>query len=398
MEKPEIQLHHLESASVYGEQIREPLMNFHRTMPTIPEDISTPPYEVPHEEPRVNQIMLGLITPTSYDGTTDPREWLSYFNDVAEANLWNDDFKFKRLISCLKGAPLQWYRNEKSRNPSFNFTQFRRGLIEKYTNECDQFLSQINIMRMNQRKDQSLNEYWENKLSLIEMTAPTMSVAEKITHLFNGLNQDLYRKVISKYMTSRPETLEEMYRIIKRADDAMNFATSRPAQPAERFEGYRTSDRNRRFDNSPRGRPQFNQRTNNFGQRNQEIKTEAQPNQNSAINRLQRSFDSLSQRLSRLDFNPGQRQFNQDRRVTFADQPVRENRTQRPNFQRTNPVNPQGNNTQPKQNFENEGPIRRRDLSTVQCWTCGQLGHYSITCPNKNGGPNENQKNEDRQN
>ena len=228
MDRPEVQLHHLDPVSVYGEQIPEPLMDYQRSLPSIPEEsISTPRSEMPFEEPHVNQL-LGLITPTSYDGKTDPREWLSYFNDISEANLWNDDFKFKRLITCLEGAPLMWYRNQKNRNPSFNFAEFQRGLIENYTNECDQFLSRVNIMQMMQKRGQSLNEYWEDKIGLIGMTSPNMSVSEKITHMLNGLNQDLYRKVISKFMESRPETLEEMYHLVKRADDAMNFSMSRP--------------------------------------------------------------------------------------------------------------------------------------------------------------------------
>src|SRR5213594_1803844 len=125
----ESDLHHIESASMYGDQLKD----LKRPLPPILEDgVSTPKYETLQDDTRVSQIMYGgLINPIAYDGTTDPRHWLQYYSDVSDANLWTNDVKFKRLISCLEGAPLQWYRNEKFRNPTFNWPQFQKGLVEK---------------------------------------------------------------------------------------------------------------------------------------------------------------------------------------------------------------------------------------------------------------------------
>src|ERR1700712_697615 len=154
MENPD-QLHHLESPSVYGEQIqqisdqmRDMNIRAQRPIPSIPEEgIPTPRYHTPNEDRRYNPIMFNQIKPEPYDGKTDPRKWLTYYNDIADANMWDTDYKFRQLINALKDAPLQWFQNAKARDPSFNWTKFSQGLVEKYTNECDYFMAQINIMK-----------------------------------------------------------------------------------------------------------------------------------------------------------------------------------------------------------------------------------------------------------
>ena len=348
-------LHHLDSPSSYGDLMRDPTR---RPPPMIPDDtgISTPKYETPHEYRRMSQVMLGLITPEQYTGDTDPREWLAYYSDISDANCWDDDMKFKRLISCLKGSPLQWFRNEKMRNPDFNWQSFSDGLVSRYTNECSGFLSQYNVMRRNQGKNESFNSYWESKLSLIEINCPEMPEKEKVTHLFNGLNDELYNKVLNKFMSAKPEKIQALYEIIKKESDSMEFRQARQLG---------------RIDGGIR-RPDYNYRNRD------------QLRRDNQMDRLVKSFETLNQRLAQIE-GRGQRQSNynppQERRVRFA-----EDSYQNKGPSNQNPdtiVKPNQSfrpNRQPTGNYQNRPP---RDLSTVQCWTCGQTGHYSTSCPTK---------------
>ena len=364
----------LETQSVYGEQPREFNRERRGTFPLIPDDgISTPRYDVPRENRGMNQIMLGIITPHPYNGESNPREWLAYFENVSEANAWNDDFKFKRLISCLKGSPLIWYQSEKLRNPTFNYAQFKKGLVEKFSNECDSFLSQINIMRRNQEPNETFNSYWHSKLSLIELTSPTMSVEEKITHLFNGLNQDLYKKVISKYITNKPNSLEEMYKIIKRVDDALAFTRSRASTST-------TKERQKPLEN--------------FGQRRADKYEDWGRNRssprNDQFNRLLKSFEEIQNRLKKIEIGNRSSNINpQKKSVQFTDEPSENPQTNAKQFWRKQNFNREGPKPSHNENFErqgrpNQGQYRApKDLASIQCWTCGEFGHYSNNCPTK---------------
>ena len=363
-------LHHLESASVYAEH----MPNYQRPAPPIPEDgPSTPRYEVPNEQRNISQIMYGgLINPIPYNGSTDPRQWLSYYSDVSDANLWSEDVKFKRLISCLEDAPLQWYRNEKQRNPTFNWTQFRRGLIEKYTNECDSFLSELNIMRRVQERNEPFNSYWENKRSLIELTAPQMSTKEKITQLFNGLRKELYDRVLPKYMATKPETLEEMYKLIKRADDAINFSQLRGKELSN------TQQTPREYVKQPYTGKNFNQKD---GQRFRK----------QGLGEIKGLVDEyLSQQLSKIGLAEGQNAKN--RTVRFTEPKERANNDFRSNNGRNyGERNKFSNNTGTP---SNQSKFQGRPMEEVQCWHCNDFGHFANRCPKKVA----YQKNERQQN
>ena len=351
----EQELHHLESQSVYVDQFK----GTHRPMPNIPEDgISTPKYEDPVHDRRTNQIMYhGLINPNPYDGSSDPRVWLSDYNDVADANLWDEDVKFKRLISCLKGAPLQYYRNEKSRNPTFNWKQFSKGLVDKFTNGCESLLSQINIMRRYQKKEEPFINYWVSKLNLIELTAPTMKPEDKMIHMFNGLKSDLKSRVLTKFMSAPPPTLEEMEDMIKKTDDAMSFSQTR------------------RSSNDRSSADRQDERDWDYTEREQEFSGQRGARSNQ-IDHLMRNFEQMNRKLDKLA--RGQ--------MTLTDNPTPQ-RTVR--FAKPNPIFQRGqtrgtngaNEALPTTSARISTP--RRNIEDFTCFKCGEKGHFANTCPNR---------------
>ena len=393
MTEPTTEFHHLEAPSVYDEPHREYQRERRGTIPSLPGDgISTPKYEVPNGSKNVSQVMLGIITPHCYDGESNPKEWLAYFENVSEANNWNEDFKFKRLISCLKGSPLIWYQAEKLTNPTFNYPQFKKGLTEKFSNECDNFLSQINIMRRKQKPNETFNNYWYSKLSLMELTAPKMNPEEMIIHLFNGLRDGLYEKVLSKFIKKKPQTLEKMYNIIKAEDDAQTFTRSRltnayekerpkPREDYKKTEGSQDWNRNRQ--EWSRNRQDWNRNRQEWD-RNRPVRRD---------NQLSKTLEELQNRLTNIELGANSKN-NDNRRktVTFSDeQEIEGNQTQKTYEPRRMPFRPRPTTGRPEENLirRNDGPPNQyrgpKDLNSIQCWTCGEFGHYSFNCPLKTG-------------
>jgi hypothetical protein len=352
-------LHHLENASVY-EPFRDLLGD--REPVSLPGDgVSTPKYENPPEEHKnlMNRLIYsGIVIPEKYDGTQDPQIWLDDYEDIANCNLWTENDKFARLISVLEGAPKDWFRNERKRNPAFNWTLFKIGLKDKYTNKCDNLLAYSKIMRRDQEKGEPLNSYWESKLGLIERTCPQMSTAERITHLFNGLKSGLYAKVIQKYVANPPETLEELYIMCKRAEDAYNFV-----QP--RGEG---SSRRIRFE-SNESREEQNQSSNRRERRDS-------PKPNDQMGQLVKAVQGLVRKID--DKERDDRRFNARRNAWTPRRESRETRTENERSQSS-----ESGKRELSDQIEQTSSRSQRDLSNIQCYYCKENGHFANRCPKR---------------
>ena len=224
--KLEKDLHHLESMSTYQDWVPNSAQHMaqEKSVPSIPDGISTPKYDEPSFKVKNSSVIISdQLKPSIYDGTTDPRVWLNDYNFTAEANSWDESKKFNQLIGCLSEAPLLYFRNERIRNPAFNWKQFCEGLVRKFSNSCDGLLSQLRIQNRFQKPDESFNLYWESKLNLIEMLCPEMSNDSKIMHLFYGLNDSLFSKTFKKFKQNPPKSLDELYSMVKIQSDAIDI-------------------------------------------------------------------------------------------------------------------------------------------------------------------------------
>jgi hypothetical protein len=347
--------HHLESASNYADLNPESVVNIGNMGSDDLNDneifnVATPHYDYP--TPPLKQMMYGgLINPQIYDGNVDPQQWIDEYNYVADANMWNEDVKFKRLISCLEGAPRIWFFNERRRNPRFDWQQFREGLVQKFTNTCDKFMVQTRIMRRVQQKDENFNIYWESKLQLIEMYAPTMLESDKLAHLINGLEENLQKRVLQKYLSGRPQTVMELYNLIKVTSDAYNYTSSK----------FDSDKKNRSIDSTEPA--EISQRV----ERSQPKRDGYRNRQGERVDKLIKTLEGLTTKISqqqkgRSNWNP------------------RRNRYNNPQYQ--NQRNKEEGNDKTRQDT-NPQMNTNQDLSQVICYSCGKRGHYSRNCSNK---------------
>jgi hypothetical protein len=386
MEEKSKDLHHLESPSVY-----EGFDLTGRPLASIPGDgISTPKYEQPNEELKASMNRLvysGIILPERYDGSSDPQVWLDDYNDIAAANLWNENDKFMRLISVLDGAPKDWFRNERKRNPRFNWQFFSEGLVEKYTNRVDSLMAHTRIMQRVQGKNEDLNSYWESKLGLIERVSPFMTTSEKISHMFNGLKPQLCSKIISKYVGTPPESLEQFYVMCKRAEDAYSFVQPR-AEVTQRRAHFEVTE-------EPEAGTSRRANKNTITQAEQLLRS-----MQGMYNRLEAREKELRRQAQRQnEWNP-RRDFrdNGNRREPpnmRDERNQRDNRNMSRDNRRYNP--PSNSPRQLTDEIRQTEERSRRDLSTIQCYYCKEMGHYANNCE-KRERDNNTQKNERRQN
>jgi hypothetical protein len=393
MENP---FHQFDTSSVYNEtrsniyetepKVRENPM-FSPSAPSFVSNVNQQP-----TEPAVRPMMIGgIISPETYDGTTDPRIWLDNYTFIADANLWSDNIKFLKLISCLKGAPYIWFSNERKRNPHFNWENFKEGLVSRFTNTCDNLMIQTKIHRRKQLRNETFQHYWESKLQLIEAIAPFMSFEDKKTNLIMGLEDSLLNKVLERYMTTSCDTLEQLFNLIKRAYDAINFTAPRNQyQPQRR---HRTEYNN--LAEQTNRNPNMNR--NSYQQQNRNF---------TPMSKIEEKLDKLTDTLTKTLTLQSPKQ-PQQKNYNYRQQP-KQNYPNRQHFNQRSEPKPSTstalkqpynkNYDQRNKNTDQNKP--RMKLEDIECYTCHEKGHFASRCPNRNKSPQQNTKqgNETRRN
>jgi hypothetical protein len=411
------QLHHLETPSMYGEIQREPEIIHPRPPMALPvrDGISTPTYIVPNERSR-DLLIPGLyaIPPETFNGTKDPRRWLIQYEAISKANQWNNEMKFAQLIRALTDSPLLWYMNEiesaRKGGDYFGWDEFKRGLIDKYTNKFEGTLTEDEVLWLRQEDKESLNEYWEFKRSQMDIICPHLSEESKIGYLIKGLKPALKAKVWDKFVTKQPTDLVSAYDLVKKIDDI-----KRISKQFSQSHDFQRGGENRSYNQKPnRGKNEFTGDIGNqmnklirgmesLGTQVKEISVNNRQNPNN-WSRNQNTYPPRPSFTPRQTFTPRQnlpqRQDYPQRQDGFRNEyprnstrfPERQVRfsepKQSPDRDNFNPRS--GNNTKPKMPSDvpipREPPVTtqfRRDVSTIQCWHCKEMGHYSFSCPNK---------------
>ena len=107
-----------------------------------------------------------MITPKSYDSKSNPRIWINHYQAIAEANIWDNDMKMRRVVGSLDGAAFSWYLNQRLIGTTHTWTTFKEALINRFTNSFDDYMLTENIVRTKQ-KSNDFDSYWEQKMGLI---------------------------------------------------------------------------------------------------------------------------------------------------------------------------------------------------------------------------------------
>ncbi|XP_054154595.1 uncharacterized protein LOC128953145 [Oppia nitens] len=179
------------------------------------------------------RTQLPILNPKSYNGTTNPTIWLNHYDLVADANMWDDTIKLKRVIGSLEGAAHLWYQNQRIMNKINNWQQFRTNLINNFTNTMHKILVTQEIFDATQKN--SFDEYWEEKFGVIKLTNPGMTDTEIISNMLNGMVGDLKDEVTDKMITNPCETVEEFKGLVKRICDVRLYQRKEAGKRRVRF-------------------------------------------------------------------------------------------------------------------------------------------------------------------
>ena len=190
----------------------------------------------------------------------------------------------------------------------------------------------------------------------------------RLTFIVNGLDEALNAKVIDDFLANPPKSMEELYMLIKRKYDAMNFIQPQmdfAGQRRVRFNDYELNDDRSRRNRDDRFQGRRSDRRDSYGN-------------NSQMNQLVRSIQNLTNNFHRLNSATNTNNFN----------------SSNPN---NNATSGPTNSNQPTfgQNWFNGKPQERandqqlrKNYDNYQCYHCNKFGHISHNCPEKNNPSN----------
>lgn len=158
----------------------------------------------------------------------DVVRWLEDVEEVFNRAQIQPANKFIAIQSYLTDAALKWFRN--NRQHITDWTTFKEQIVQLYKPSLDEQLSRLE--RRCQASDESLIEYYYDKLHLCSQVDAQMSTPILIHYLTKGLKPSLIPHVIRRNPTTKDEFLT-VARDEERIEHALNGM-----QPASSHSAY----------------------------------------------------------------------------------------------------------------------------------------------------------------
>ena len=141
--------------------------------------------------------------------------WLQQVEEVFDRALLQPTTKYVAIQSYLVNAALKWFRFNKSR--ILDWKSFKTAITQAYQPSLHQLLAKLE--KRSQLPDESVMEYYYDKLHLCIQADPQISSSMIIHHLTKGLNEHLIPHVIRRH----PNTPDDFLTIAQ--DEEKIFTT-----------------------------------------------------------------------------------------------------------------------------------------------------------------------------
>ncbi|KAL0355339.1 UNVERIFIED_CONTAM: hypothetical protein Sradi_3980800 [Sesamum radiatum] len=154
-----------------------------------------------------NELPLNCRTPAiaKYNGTTDPMEHLSRFENAALLHRYTDGIKCRVFVTTFAGAAQQWF-NQLLVGVIGSFQEFRSLFLHQFASSRKVQKTELSLFAIRQGEDEPLKEYlqWFNTAAL-EVPAATQEA--KANAFSQGLLDGDFFKSLAKKPVSKFDAL-----------------------------------------------------------------------------------------------------------------------------------------------------------------------------------------------
>ncbi|KAL0409604.1 UNVERIFIED_CONTAM: Transposon Ty3-G Gag-Pol polyprotein [Sesamum radiatum] len=146
-----------------------------------------------------DELPLNCRTPTKaeYDGTADPMEHLSRFENAALLHRYTDGIKCRVFITTFAGVAQQWF-NQLPVGTTGSFQEFRSLFLHQFASSKKVRRTELSLFAVHQKDDEPLKEYLQRfNAAALEVPASTQEV--KASAFSQGLlDGDFFKSLVKK--------------------------------------------------------------------------------------------------------------------------------------------------------------------------------------------------------
>lgn len=168
--------------------------------------------------------MNNQLRPDVFEGTADQLDdYLEDFEYISNANKWSDEEMAQKLPAFLRGPWKKWYRNQYGSSFCTSYKTLKKKLQKALIGSLTSEIRFDKLFERKQAYGEDFDNYYFEKLDLIEKVNPQMPDKERVYHLTRGLAPHLVVEV-QKF---GPQTPTDVRDIVAKLTLGINQANAR---------------------------------------------------------------------------------------------------------------------------------------------------------------------------
>jgi uncharacterized membrane protein YgcG len=168
---------------------------------------STTPFAKHIAEYQPTEVVPTPIGLGTYDGTTDPEDFITEYNQAKVSNLWSDNTACVLFPGQLRGVAHGWFYQQAPGSIK-SYADLRTKFLTKYATQRRQVLTFIDINTIKQKPRELLPAFIDRFRSICAQV-PNLEEHHTVSCFICGIDPDRFLPLVQRLRRHLPDTFDE---------------------------------------------------------------------------------------------------------------------------------------------------------------------------------------------